>query len=219
MDKSNVIRKFQNARLNAWIGDYDEAEKLYDEIENSDERLAYILKPTVRQKKSEIDLFHAQKESDLNYVSREYYIKTPEKKLLFNPQYLDSKENIPGQKSPLSIQWKYTVSVIAKSGENLRLEIRGYNPQGKLPKLNLSLVNLTSHWNVIQTGQDSQSYDTLPDLVWLLAELERVPLTKLYIAVDRWGLLSGSLVCLETSLGDSLGYVHSLISELDDKLW
>ncbi|MGO4182193.1 hypothetical protein AB4Z17_13495 [Paenibacillus sp. TAF43_2] len=87
MAKPSVVEKFQKARLYQWIGDYYEAQKLYEEIEQNEEEMAYILKPTVNQKKKKLSLNKESLESkygndtsDFKYVAAEL---APPKKTLY----------------------------------------------------------------------------------------------------------------------------------------
>jgi hypothetical protein len=39
------------------------------------------------------------------------------------------------------------------------------------------------------------------------------------ISIDRWGLLSGTLLIEEEHLGDLLIHLHYLIYEIDQQIW
>jgi hypothetical protein len=53
------------------------------------------------------------------------------------------------------IKWKYSASVISKVDNDLRLEIRGYNPEGNIPKLYIELPKEMINWKIERNIQFS----------------------------------------------------------------
>lgn len=218
MDKTSVVGKFQKARLYQWIGDFDKAQKLYEQIEENEEEMAYILKPTVKQKKKELPLnkdmidFKADNENRMfNYVAAErVFQKKP--LYLFDVDKLkpENKRNI--KPSDHQTKWQYSISIISRVDDELRLEIRGFNPLGDIPNVKSKIDISFSVLNVESVGQ------TEGDIVWYNGKLSDST-NLLYISVDCWGLLCGTALVREDNLGDTLSYIHITICELDKAMW
>lgn len=208
MGNQSAIHKFQEARLCQWIGANDDAEKLLEEIEQMDEDIAYILKPVVRKKKKDISykndnyrvpVVYSEKTIDLKqpiYLFDSNKLK-PENKMNIVPQFINTK-------------WKYSVSVVSKIEGELRLEVRGYNPQGSIPQL--------TNNNAVFSVFNINSFDKSDaDLIWYSGSIFETNL--FYISVDRWGLLSGTAIVKEDQFSETLAHLHSTICELDQAVW
>lgn len=63
MGKNHIIRQFQTARLDEWIGDHKSANLIYEEILNSDNKLSYLLEDTIQSRKS----MYAEKYNQLDF--------------------------------------------------------------------------------------------------------------------------------------------------------
>jgi hypothetical protein len=217
LDKISVVEKFQKARLYQWIGDYDEAQKLYEQIEQNEEEMAYILKPTVKQKKKELPLnkdmidFKPNEDITFKYVAAERV--TQKKPLyLFDVDKLkpENKRNI--KSSDNQTKWQYSISIISRADDELRLEIRGFNPLGEIPNMKSKIEISFSVLDVESVGQ------TEGDIIWYNGKLTDSS-NLLYISVDCWGLLCGTALVREDNLGDTLSYIHITICELDKAIW
>lgn len=120
---------------------------------------------------------------------------------------LENKHNIIPKYT--STKWKYSISVMSKLDEDLRFELRGFNPSGEIPLFNIGEF---SEFNVEQWNTDDS------DLIWYSGILSGSA-DLLYISVDRWGLLSGTAIIKESQLAISLALIHTTICELDNFIW
>jgi len=209
LDKTSVVVKFQKARLYQWIGDYDEAQNLYEEIEQTEEKMAYILKPTIKQKKMELP---PNKEMiEFNNVAAQ--LTTPKTPLyLFDVNKLKPRNERNINKPDKQTKWKYSISIISRVDDELRLEIRGFNPMGEIPDVKNKIDISFSVFDVESIGQNEG------DIIWYNGKLSDSS-SLLYISVDCWGLLCGTALVREDNLGDSLSYIHFTICELDKAMW
>ena len=54
LNNEMVIESLYRARMEQWIGDFEEAEKIYDAILNSDNNMVAYLKPSIEDKKKKL---------------------------------------------------------------------------------------------------------------------------------------------------------------------
>ncbi|OME30921.1 hypothetical protein [Paenibacillus odorifer] len=207
MDKESIVQKFQMARLCQWIGATDEAENIYSELEEMEGGLSYVLKPVVRERKKEIPKKTEIMREPVTNSVKENHLK--QQLYLFDVAKLklENKHNIIPKYT--STKWKYSISVMSKLDEDLRFELRGFNPSGEIPLFNIGEF---SEFNVEQWNTDDS------DLIWYSGILSGSA-DLLYISVDRWGLLSGTAIIKESQLAISLALIHTTICELDNFIW
>lgn len=195
------------ARLCQWIGATDEAENIYSELEEMEGGLSYVLKPVVRERKKEIPKKTEIMREPVTNSVKENHLK--QQLYLFDVAKLklENKHNIIPKYT--STKWKYSISVMSKLDEDLRFELRGFNPSGEIPLFNIGEF---SEFNVEQWNTDDS------DLIWYSGILSGSA-DLLYISVDRWGLLSGTAIIKESQLAISLALIHTTICELDNFIW
>lgn len=212
----SIIKKYQTARLDEWIGDYDNADKLYAEIERSEEVLAFFLKETAIQKKREIEDIRKGDQYSLSsgIPMGILYIKD-ETKCLFNESNLKLKLRKDNDYNCFP-SWKYSVSVLSKVAKDLKLEIRGFNPSGMLPDLYIMLPYNLGNWIIKKT--DTQPTEDQIDLLGISA-LSESPEVQIYLSIDRWGLLSGTAIAVDEELGDVLFDINTLLFEISKLCW
>jgi len=133
----------------------------------------------------------------------------PEPRLLFD---------IPAS----SPQWKYSISKDAKINSNLRLGIRGFNEFNILPALhqiyNLNFNNNLNNWIIKEINSNYDEKHSDLDFISISAHHNLIS-ADASLSVDRWGLLSGTVIVEEEYLIDSLNAIHILICKLGDFIW
>lgn len=217
MGKNEIVKKLQTAHLDEWIGDYDSADKQYGEIERSEEEFAFFLKEVAIQKKKEIKDKIKKDTLSLGFPKIDavtVFIKEESESLIDKSKLkLKLRKN-----NDLSLipSWKYSVSVTSKVNNDLKLEIRGFNPSGDLPNLQISLPFNFFNWNIEKI--DTQPNEEQIDLLEIIAFSE-APETHIYISIDRWGLLNATAITIEESLGDALYDINRLLHEISKLSW
>lgn len=217
MGKKEVVKKYQTARLDEWIGDYDSADKLYGEIEQSEEEFASFLKEAATQKKKEIEDKINRDTFSLGSPKIDtitLYIKD-ETECLFNKSNLELKLR-KNNDFNLIPSWKYSVSIISKIDKDLKLEIRGFNPSGNLPNLYISLPFNLFNWSIEKI--DKQPNKEQIDLLGIMAFSE-TPEAHIYLSIDKWGLLNGTAIARYEELGDVLFDINRLLFEISKLCW
>ncbi len=236
MGKNNIIKKFQIARLDEWIGDYENADIIYEEIQKSDDNLSYILKPTVKERKRKLPVTEESKdkviENNIDYIfdgdilmiaepfpmpDRVYYEKVKEiekDSILYRPESLQPRKQHMKLQN-VKLRWKYTISVVSRVDNYLRLEVRGYNPDGSTPILNSDFTMKINDWYIESDIESFNGVDTLLEINAFHEEEK----TAMYMNIDLWGLLSGTIIVDEQNLGDTLISIHIFLDSLSNKLW
>lgn len=211
MGKNIIVNTLQRARLDEWIGDFNNAEKLLSEIEQSNTEITYLFKKTVKVRKKKI-------ETEGKYKIAAEIAYKEEKPMLFNPENLNINklpEGMVYNNTPVSC-WKYSAAIMSKVGSDLRVEIRGYNPEGIPPKLSFNMPSEMQNWlinDIIRKPNDEQI-----SLVNIFA-ISEYPEVQLYFSVDKWGLISGVAVINEDEIGTSLRHIDYLFSIVSTRLW
>jgi hypothetical protein len=211
LGKSLIVNTLQRARLDEWIGDFSNAEKLLSEIEESNSDISYLLRKTVKERKKKL-------ETEEKYqIAAERAYKEP-KPMLFNIENLQigkMSDTSTDYNTPISF-WKYSATVISKVDSDLRVEIRGYNPQGIPPRLKFEVPSQIQNWAITDV-----SYKPNNDQISLLNifTTSEEPNVQMYFSVDRWGLLSGVAILNENDIGIALKRIDFLYSIISSKIW
>lgn len=208
MGKNIIIEKFQIARLDEWIGDFESADTIYNEIQESQNELSFILKKSVSKRKEKLPI--NADAAKRNSVAAKIHIDRVDNIAFFQQSKLLS---IPIQYS--SIKWKYSVSIVSKIANDLRLEIRGYNPTGDKPKLS----NLQTVLSVPMEGWTINTHLNEDVLLLEIEAYEKEGNSLLYLSIDQWGLLYGTFIVDKICLDDTLIKVHVLLSYLSGYIW
>lgn len=206
MSENSVVKMFQLARLAEWIGDVDKADMLYDKISSGQDGFASIVTSVAKKRR--------KKMKSLDSIR---YLKKQELEKLQNKQ----KHPMPHEKGVEKLRhktsiWNYSVSVIGKNEGYNRLEIRGYNPEGKLPKIHQNIF-VESH-GIKLTNVDIQPNEGKPDLLSISA-YSMQPEMNLFLSVDRWGLLHGAAITPEKTIEYALETIHIFICHFANQLW
>lgn len=211
MGKSIVVKTLQKARLDEWIGDFSNAEKLLSEIEESNADIKYLFRKTVKERKKKI-------QTERNYHIAASRVYKESKPILFEVENLQS-DNLPEHmivdNIPIS-SWKYSATVISKADSDLRIEIRGYNPEGILPKLVFDMPAHIRNWRINDVTLKPNSEQI--SLINFFATSEN-PAIQLYFSVDRWGLLSGVTILHENDIGIALKHIDYFFSVVSTQIW
>lgn len=222
-DSKSLVKQFQMARLDEWIGDLESANKLYDEIKKEaalqNKGLSYIMEPTVRERKKKVeDTIDGQRfvAKGIAFSVADSVMQESEPLLLYDPQKLAPKSSFKNLKLPSKINWKYTITLTARVDNDIRLEIRGYNPKNQFPKLKYTLNRPFSFWDA--TLEQEPREDSQPDLITFLGDSKFFN-TPIFLSIDRWGLLTGTVITSEENIGDILVHIHVFLCELDNDLW
>ncbi len=223
MDQNNTVRKFQKARLDEWIGDYESADRIYEEIQKSDDNLSFVFKNTIKKRQGKLHSYEdiqykneIENKQELEYNSNGYY-RLVENNIekLYDSNSLNPKKihniDIPAD----VLKWKYSASVISKVENDLRIEIRGYISEGIVPQLNNEFPKKITDWDIEWDKQFSETTIYLIELDAVNKEED----TQMYLSIDKWGLLRGTIVVDENKLGDILVSVHAFISKLSIIIW
>lgn len=217
MGKNLIIKQFQRARLDEWIGDSKNANHIYEEILKSDNKLSYFLEETIRSRKDSYDKFIQMDFNDMEgiYIDRieanQILPILSEAKQLYQEEALKPHKNIGVRLEKTNL--KYSVSVTAKSGKYLKLEIRGYHPEEDMPDINEEFT--IPGWR-IKDMDKSKSKKKICRELYLTSKEDNL---KVYLTVDQWGLVSGSVIIDEKNLGDALVGIHRMLYELCGKIW
>lgn len=206
-----IVNTLQKARLDEWIGDFSSAEKLLSEIEESNSAITYLFRKTVKERKKKIET------ADKYQISKSVAYREP-KQALFKTENLqidNLPEEIIDDNTPASC-WKYSATVTSKVDSDLRVEIRGYNPEGLPPKLAFDMPAQIRNWRIIEIILKPNSEQ--PSLVNFFITSEN-PAVQLYFSVDRWGLLSGVAILDENDIGIALRHIDFLFSKVSSQLW
>ncbi|KUO76685.1 MAG: hypothetical protein APF77_01525 [Clostridia bacterium BRH_c25] len=211
MGKNMIVNTLQKARLDEWIGDYSSAEKLLSEIEESNTAITYLFRKTVKERKKKI-------ETAGKYQISESVAYREAKPALFKTENLQI-DNLPegmiDDNTPVSC-WKYSATVTSKVDSDLRVEIRGYNPDGLPPKLAFDMPAQIRNWSIID--KTLKPNNEQPSLVNFFTASEN-PAVQLYFSVDKWGLLSGVAILDENDIGIALRHIDFLFSKVSSQLW
>jgi len=217
LGKNVIVRTLQKAFLDAWIGDYENAEKLLAEIEKTNSEISYLLQKTVKERKKKI-----LEEKKFGIIMKSAYtadICEKPKQLSFLPdEFQNAKvpEELVVDYSPLTC-WKYSATITSKVDSDLRVEFRGYNPNGQQPNLMLSWTdNQIRNWRVKKENDNLTVEQT--SLVNFFAASED-PAIKLHFSVDIWGLLNGVAIIEEKNISVALIHVDYLFSKIISQLW
>lgn len=226
-NKSSLVYRFQLARLEEWIRDLEEANKIYEEIKKEAEKessgLAYIMEPVVRERKKKIEDTRGDAGWAGKAVADTAYSLHPSDRLvhdndlvlLYDPNTLQPRSSFSELALPQTVEWKYTVTIAAKADYDLRLETKGYCPNNILPKYPGKRV-LEKDWWTCTIESEVETDD--PDQIMIEGE-STISSSPISITVDRWGLLSGTTLIHEVNLGDYLIHIHDLICELSRFFW
>lgn len=212
MGKSTLLKMFQKARLAQWIGDFEEAELLYSEIEHSHGGLAYILKPATKIRKKKLEGIYSKHEIPL-LNERNVLIEDDK---YFEQHIIQPKTIKYFDKKYQELMWEYSASIVGKNEDAIRLEIRGYNPNGTIPRLHNNIFIESPYWSLKEVRIEPEN--SKPDLLNILAYSED-PEIKLSLSVDCWGLLTGTAITYESEIGDTLAKIHIFLCELGRNLW
>lgn len=210
MGKNLIIRKFQMARLDEWIGDHKNANLIYEEILHSDNKLSYFLEGTIKSRKDNFSEKCSQ--LDFNDIGSTFYNpKGAETNLLYQEEALIPRKNV--SESFDLPQLKYSVSVTAKVDKHLKLEIRGYHPGESKPDINAELHAV--RWRIKDMDKSKSKKKVLREL-YLTNHEDNLKVT---LTIDQWGLLNGTFIIDEKNLGDALVSIHKLLAELCREIW
>ncbi len=225
-DGTSLVKLFQTARLDEWIGDLERANERYEELkeiakeEKETKGLFYIMEPVVKERKKKLEdtierynVGYANKEIVSSEVI-ELYDENREVRLL-NPSLLKPTSDFKDLIDPLELNWKYSVLIASKSETELRLEVRGYNPANKIAKLDLNTQKIKEI--AIISKEIEPDHDDI-DLITINGKMD-FQHAPIHISIDRWGLLSCTLLIDEEHLGDLLIHLHYLIHEIDQQVW
>lgn len=199
MGKNLIIRKFQNACLDEWIGDFKSANQIYEEILQSDSRLSYFLEETIRSRKDSYEKFTQMDFNDLEGL------------YLYPEEALTPHKDIGARLEATNL--KYSVSVSAKTGKYLKLEIRGYHPEEDKPDINAQFT--IPGWRIKDMDKSKSKRKIFREL-YLTSKEDNL---KVYLTMDQWGLINGSVIIDEKNLGDALVGIHRMLFELCDRIW
>lgn len=218
MGKNCTIKSFQTARLDEWIGDYKSADLAYEEIQTSNDKLSFILEKTIEKRKRNLHVENS--ENNPAHANDEYPISGMSQGdngngLLYQFELLQPRRTHEIHIHHDSSKLKYSVSIMSKVDDDLRLEIRGYNPAGDTPKLNTELQKEMTNWAIESSLQFAEAEAILLEI----NAHSKVENTIVYLSIDQWGLLCGSIIINENCLGDILIDIHLLISSISNKLW
>lgn len=211
MGKNAIVNMLQRARLDEWIGDFNNAERLLSEIEQSNSEITYLFRKIVKERKKKI-------ETEGKYQIATVRTYNEEKLMLFDVEKLKINK-LPEEmidNNTLASCWKYSASIISKVGSDLRVEIRGYNPDGITPKLAFSMSSEIRNWQIIDIIRKPN--DEQISLVNIYA-ISEYPEVQLYFSVDRWGLISGVAIVNENDIGTALRHIDYLFSVVSTRLW
>jgi hypothetical protein len=218
LDQNNTVRKFQTAKLDEWIGDYESADKIYEEIQNLDDKLLFVFKNTINRRQSKLNSYkekHFERKIDKKPVldhtsnSTSHLVKN-NVELLYDPDSLKPKKNQNIDIAASVMKWKYSVSVISKVENDLQIEIRGYIPEGVIPQLSNEFPKKIADWDVEWDKLFSETIIYLIELNAFNKEYD----TQMYLSIDKWGLIRGTIVVDESKLGDILSSIHVILSNL-----
>jgi hypothetical protein len=210
LGKNPIIRKFQNARLDEWIGDHRNANLIYEEILHSDNKLSYFLEGTIRSR--EDNFSEKCNQLDFNDIGSTFYkLEGEETDRLYQEEALIPRKNVH-ESFDLS-RLKYSVSVTAKADRHLKLEIRGYNPGEGRPNINAELHAV--RWRIKDMDKSKSKKKILRELYLT----NREDNLKVYLTIDQWGLVNGSFIIDEKNLGDALVSIHKMLAELSREIW
>lgn len=223
----SIIEALHRARMEQWVGDFAEAEKIYETILQCDDNMVIYLKPSIENKKKKLmeDKRKYQRDKDYLVGKEELYY---EQQVLFDfstkdIQFGSHKSTLPLVKENKLLisnlkdtMWKYSVIVSSKANNIIRLEIRGYSQTKQKPNLrNLSeqISNLGIS-NLVFTPMEQQQ----PDSVCIDFQLgaEKQPY---YIEIDSWGNISGETVVLIDELKVFFAEQIKLFLKLENILW
>lgn len=226
-DKESVVEALHRARMEQWIGDFEEAEKIYETILKYDDNMVIYLKPSIENKIKNLMEDKRKYQRDKDYLEGcegLYY----EQQVLFDFSYKDIQFGSLNSMLPLIKEkeilisnikdtiWKYSVIVSSKANNSIRLEIRGYAQTKQKPNLkNLSeqISNLGIS-NLVFTPMGQEP----PDSVCIDIEFgdEKQPY---YIELDSWGNLSGETVVLDNKVSVFFTEQNKLFLRLEKILW
>ncbi len=217
MGKNVIVRTLQTAYLDVWIGDYENAEKLLAEIEATNSDISYLFRKTVKERMKKIDTDKRSESIEACVYLLDKF--NGQKQLLLLPEYLQSNyipEELINDYTPVTC-WKYSATIISQVDSDYRIDLRGYNPNGRQP-------NLAFDWNadVIQIRnwkiEKSSLKEGQTSLVSFNATSEH-PAICLYFSVDIWGLLSGVAIVNNKDIGIALTYIDYLFGKISSQLW
>jgi len=229
--KESVIESLHRARLEQWIGDFDEAEKIYDEILSSDDRMVIYLKPAIEEKKTrmiadfldhrkvdQIADFQPGAFDELIYADQIVFKKIPEIEKMGSqrpslPLITEKEIRIQDE---IDSKWKYSIIASAKTGGKIRFEIRGYSKVDREAKLNNVSRQMIRHKidDLIFTPLEQQK----PDAICINASLGTERFIY-YVEVDSWGALRGEAIVSENKIQEFLEEQNDCLNSLQQMLW
>lgn len=208
MGKNLIIKQFQNARLDEWIGDHKQANMIYEEILHSDSKLSYLLEGTIKSRKDNF----SEKCNQLDFNDMDGIgMPMADTNQLYQEEALQPHKNIAASYDLPDL--KYSVSVTAKVDKYLKLEIRGYHPGENKPNINVELD--IDKWKIKDMDKSKSKQKVLREL-YLTNKEDKL---KVYLTIDQWGLLCGTSVIDEKGLGDVLVSLHMMLGDLCKVMW
>lgn len=226
-NKETVIESLHRARMEQWIGDFEEAEKIYDAILDSDDNIVNYLKPSIEDKKKKLIMdngFYKQKKGRFNDFEVSHYkdqilIDSSFQEVKFGSQKysppLMQKREI-SVNNPVESVWKYSVIASSRAGEMIRFEIRGYPQKNRKPELRNISKQISEHniRAIIFTPLEQQ----LPDSVCMDVLLGDEQLTY-YIEIDSWGSIRGEAIIPDEKVTVFLQDQNEFLSNLEKAIW
>jgi len=208
--------------MEQWIGDFDEAEKLYEKVLSSDNDMVHYLKPSIEakiKKLSEKKKDEGKKSKPSNSQRNLVKSKQENQKMIFGMAKdklpLLQEKKIKMNQSIKSI-WKYSVIVNSKIGEMVRFELRGYPQSSRKPNLKnvFKIRQLHSVTNEVFSPLDQQ----IPDMVCLDVALGESKF-PFYIEIDTWGTISGEAVIQEEKITLFFTNLNDFLVDLEETIW
>jgi hypothetical protein len=206
LGEKKVVGMLKNAHLYAWIGDFEQASSIINEVEHSNEKIAIVLKPEIDKKVKEYkENWLATHDSEQKHIKGKNKLIPPETSILY-------KKNISSV-----LHWKYSVTKASTLMGLVQLEIRAFNPEGSQPLKNFTLDNLSIEGWYVKTLEESdqKGNHTLQSVYLKQSNSEE----EILLSIDRWGLVSGIAIGLEDETEIILGHIYSILCLLDERVW
>ncbi|WP_042166739.1 hypothetical protein [Paenibacillus gorillae] len=216
MFENRTTQKLQLARLYEWIGDIESSERIYREImliASQDEKgIANLLISSVDKKLKELVDKQQKSEkfldSGISFAAEVVKNKSDyqlEIQLSINPE-LEHLKKIDFKKLDI----EYSVSQTILWGEELKLELRAFNPKRVMPRFREINIDVIPMELSLSNTNDVKSESLLE---WEGDIL--LPKAQFYISIDKWGLIRGTIQGSKHNSGDLLVFVHLFLKELE----
>lgn len=194
----------KNAHLYAWIGDFEQASSIMNEVKYSNEVMAIVLKPEVDKKVKEYkDNWLSLQESNQKHTKAKNILIPPEISLLQQGKHV--------------VKWKYSVTKVSTLIDLVQLEVRAFNPEGIEPLKNFILDNVyIEGWNVKKTKESDDKGNYTLRSIHLKKDISE---EEIFLSIDRWGLLSGIAIGLEVETKIIIGHIYSILCILEEIVW